>query len=131
VRESRLNKAPVVQSGIPKISWSPSMPLSSYGFNFTAIHICLVAVASVEDNDCITMLNAAVLYVMQLETVYDGVTSNLFIGKAKEMRKAYSVVWDFETLWDLETLAVKLLHFLSDSLANFFVASTTSLTSFI
>lgn len=26
-----------------------------------------------------------------MEAVYDGVTSNLFIGKAKEMRKAYAV----------------------------------------
>ena len=46
------------------------MPLSSYGFNFTAIHVCLVAVASVEDNDRITMLNGAVLYEMQLETCW-------------------------------------------------------------
>ena len=40
-------------------------------------------------------------------------------------------VLNYSVVWDLETLAAKLLHFLSDSLANSFVASTTSLTSFV
>ena len=76
-------------------------------------------------------VNSFVAQVFSSETYSKHSYSHMTLLFNYQNQQSYSVMMDFETLWDLETLIGKLLHCLSDSLANFFTSSSTYIPSFV